>query len=117
MDTSLKARMSPHLGLLTIAGILDRLGHEVRLINGNTEEIVIPDGTDLVGITVTIDVLPKAIELAHICRRIPRSPSQWMPYALFNLFYRKYGRLTEQIGERIGFDRVGAIARRLSYGR
>ena len=117
MDTSLKARMSPHLGLLTIAGILDRLGHEVRLINGNTEEIVIPDGTDLVGITVTIDVLPKAIDLAHICRRFPRSPSQWMPYTLFNLFYRKYGRLTERIGERIGFDRVGAIARRLSYGR
>ena len=37
--------------------------------------------------------------------------------AVFNLFYRKYGRFTERLGDRIGFDRVGAWARRLSYWR
>ena len=68
MDTSLKARMSPHLGLLTISGLLERAGHEVRVVNGNAESIEIPEGTDLVGISVTVDVLPQAIEIAKTCR-------------------------------------------------
>ncbi len=33
MDTSLKARMAPHLGLLTIARIVEDAGHEVEVIN------------------------------------------------------------------------------------
>ena len=68
MDTSLKARMAPHLGLLTIAGILERLGHEVVLQNGNLRKISIPEDVDLVGVTVTVDVLPQAIDLARECR-------------------------------------------------
>ena len=48
MDTLLKARMSPHLGLLTISRLLERAGHEVRVVNGNAEPIVIPEGIDLV---------------------------------------------------------------------
>ena len=53
----------------------------------------------------------------NILRRTPKSLSQFVPYYLFNLFYRKYGRFTERLGDRIGFDRVGAWARRLSYWR
>ena len=34
---------------------------------------------------------------ANILRRLPRSPSQILPYLMFNLFYRKYGRLTERL--------------------
>ena len=68
MDTSLKARMSPHLGLLTISGLLERAGHGVRVVNGNVEPVEIPSDVDLVGISVTVDVLPQAIELAKICR-------------------------------------------------
>ena len=68
MDTSLKARMSPHLGLLTISGLLERAGHGVRVANGNVEPVEIPSDVDLVGISVTVDVLPQAIELAKICR-------------------------------------------------
>ena len=257
VDTSLKARMSPHLGLLTIAGLVRRAGHEVSVQNGNLKPVEIPDDADLVGITVTVDVLPQAIELAKLCRekripvvaggigvasdpdtarphfdaicigpaeghwsqlladvqrgilkreyvtgadlkdtlewivrnrietvtshiltpypgtalyermkvegrltddnlsnydtahvvfkpkcmtaqelydgylwiyrevyslknilrRTPKSLSQVVPYYLFNLFYRKYGRFTERLGDRIGFDRVGAWARRLSYWR
>lgn len=73
VDTSLKARMSPHLGLLTIAGLVRRAGHEVSVQNGNLKPVEIPDDADLVGITVTVDVLPQAIELAKLCRekRIP----------------------------------------------
>ena len=55
--------------------------------------------------------------LKNILRRTPKSLSQFVPYYLFNLFYRKYGRFTERLGDRIGFDRVGAWARRLSYWR
>ena len=44
----------------------------------------------------------------NILRRTPKSLSQFVPYYLFNLFYRKYGRFTERLGDRIGFDRVGA---------
>ena len=55
--------------------------------------------------------------LKNILRRTPKSLSQVVPYYLFNLFYRKYGRFTERLGDRIGFDRVGAWARRLSYWR
>ena len=36
-------------------------------------------------------------------------------YLLFNLFYRKWGAATERLGRMIGFDRVGAIARRAAY--
>ena len=133
MDTSLKARMSPHLVLLTISGLLERAGHEVRVVNGNVEPVEIPPGTDLVGISVAVDVLPQAIEIAKTCRAkgVPvvaggigvsfdpktARPHFDVPYYLFNLFYRKYGHLTERLGLAIGFDRVGTLARRLSYWR
>ena len=35
MDTSLKARMAPHLGLLTIAGVVEDTGHFVEVVNEN----------------------------------------------------------------------------------
>ena len=53
----------------------------------------------------------------NILRRLPRTPAQILPYLLFNFLYRKYGHLTERLGRAIGFDRVGALARRLSYWR
>ena len=37
MDTSLKARMAPHLGLLVIARIVEDAGHTVRIVNENVE--------------------------------------------------------------------------------
>ena len=36
-------------------------------------------------------------------------------YLLFNLFYRKYGKFTERIGNLIGFSRIGRWGRRLAY--
>lgn len=53
--------------------------------------------------------------LGNIWRRLPRSRSQLMPYLLFNLFYRKWGAASERLGHLIGFDRVGALARRAAY--
>ena len=64
MDTSLKARMAPHLGLLTIARIAEEAGHEVCVVNENLGLDVPDSAFDLVGISTTVDVLPRARELA-----------------------------------------------------
>lgn len=63
MDTDVKIHMAPPLGLLTIANIL-RKEHQVVIENENIEEIRYHDYPNIVGITVTVDVLPRAIEIA-----------------------------------------------------
>lgn len=67
MDTTLKTRMSPSLGLYTVANII-RLGNNITVFNENIEEIDFNKPTDLVGITVTVDTLPRAVEIAAIYR-------------------------------------------------
>ena len=64
MDTSLKARMAPHLGLLTIARIVEDAGHSVEVVNENLGLDAPCDKVDLVGISASVDVLPRAKELA-----------------------------------------------------
>ena len=64
MDTDLKARMAPPLGLLTIVSIL-KDNHKVVLENENIEKINFDDKPDLVGISVTVDVLNRAIEISR----------------------------------------------------
>ncbi len=64
MDTSLKARMAPHLGLLTIARIVEDAGHSVEVVNENLGLDAPSDKVDLVGISASVDVLPRAKELA-----------------------------------------------------
>ncbi|MBR6627985.1 MAG: B12-binding domain-containing radical SAM protein [Lachnospiraceae bacterium] len=68
MDTGLKLRMSPPLGLYTIAAIL-REEHKVVIINENIEKIDYDDMPDIVGITVTVDAYPRAAEIAKNFRR------------------------------------------------
>ena len=72
MDTDLKTCMSPPLGLLTLMGLTPP-GHDVRLVNENAEKIPKHFAPDLVGITVTLDVFPRACEIAaaYRSRRIP----------------------------------------------
>ena len=62
MDTDIKTHMSPPLGLLTIVNML-RGEHQVVLQNENIEQIGY-DKPDLVGISITVDILPRAIEIA-----------------------------------------------------
>lgn len=64
MDTSLKARMAPHLGLLTIARIIEDAGHEVSVVNESLGRDVPSSDVDLVGISASVDVLPRAKALA-----------------------------------------------------
>ena len=63
MDTDLKMRMSPPLGLLTIANML-RDSHSVTIENENVRELNLADTPDIVGVSVNVDSLPRAIEIA-----------------------------------------------------
>jgi len=62
MDTEMKTRMSPPLGLYTIVSLF-RDEHKVVVQNENIEDIIY-DNPDIVGIMVSLDVLPAAIEVA-----------------------------------------------------
>lgn len=68
MDTDLKLHMAPPLGLLTVANIL-RGEHRVVLENENIEPICYDDCPDLVGISVTVDTLPHAMQIAKRFRK------------------------------------------------
>lgn len=64
MDTDIKTHMAPPLGLLTIVSML-REKHTVVLENENIQDIVYDDKPDIVGISVTVDVLPRAVSIAR----------------------------------------------------
>ena len=68
MDTDLKLHMAPPLGLLTVANIL-RGEHRVVLENENIEPVRYDDHPDLVGISVTVDTLPHAMQIAKRFRK------------------------------------------------
>ncbi|HEX9026925.1 MAG TPA: radical SAM protein [Clostridium sp.] len=63
MDTKLKTRMSPSLALLTIASLTPK-EHEVNIENENIEKIDFNEPVDLVAITVTVDVMNRAVEIS-----------------------------------------------------
>lgn len=65
MDTDLKIRMSPPLGLLTVAALL-RNENEIQIVNENICDDFIDEKKlpDIVGLSVTVDVLPRAREIA-----------------------------------------------------
>ncbi|MCL2672652.1 MAG: radical SAM protein [Clostridiales bacterium] len=67
MDTILKTRMAPSLGLLTLMNLTPP-GHAVVLCNENIEKIDFDMEVDLVGITVTVDVFPRACAIAAAFR-------------------------------------------------
>ena len=68
MDTDLKTRMSPPLGLLTVMSVL-RDKHHVVVENENIRPVEFHDGPDIVGISVTVDTLPRAMEIAAVFRK------------------------------------------------
>ena len=67
MDTDLKLHMAPPLGLLTVAALLRR-DHRVTVENENVGPVDMGDSPDVVGISVTVDVLPRAMEIARVYR-------------------------------------------------
>lgn len=63
MDTKLKTRMSPSLALLTLAKLTPSR-HHIKIINENIEKINFKEESDLVAITVTVDVFQRAVQIA-----------------------------------------------------
>lgn len=63
MDTDIKIHMAPPLGLLTIVNLV-RENHKVSLENENIQEINYKEKPDIVGISITVDTLPRAVEIA-----------------------------------------------------
>lgn len=63
MDTGLKTQMSPSLGLLTIANMLQDK-HTIIYENENTAPIDYDEKVDIVGISITVDVFPRAKDIA-----------------------------------------------------
>lgn len=64
MDTRLKVRMAPSLALLTLMRLTPE-EHETVMVNENIENIDFECEAGLVGITVTLDVLPRARRIAE----------------------------------------------------
>lgn len=54
--------------------------------------------------------------LENILRRMPEDRGQWLPYLLFNLGYRKYGKVTSQVARWGLMNALGRVARRIAYG-
>lgn len=68
MDTDIKIHMAPPLGLLTIVNLV-RKDHKVVLENENIEDINYDDNPDIVGISVTVDTMPRAVLIAEKFRK------------------------------------------------
>ncbi|MCR4889495.1 MAG: B12-binding domain-containing radical SAM protein [Ruminococcus sp.] len=68
MDTGIKLHMAPPLGLLTIVNMV-RDEHYVELENENIQKINYEDVPDIVGISVTVDTLPRAAKIAERFRK------------------------------------------------
>ncbi len=103
--------------------LYDRLEMEGRIIdhnlrNYNTSRVVFTPKN------MTAEELSKGYlkiyddfySAGSILKRRPEARSQWIPYFLFNLGYRKFGRLTSTLGKYGHMGHIGKLARRLSYG-
>lgn len=61
-----------------------------------------------------INIYKKIYSIKNIFKRIPSSKPQKIPYLLFNIFYRKYGKFTAFICNIISYERIGRLAEKLS---
>ncbi len=63
-----------------------------------------------------IRIYDEFYSLKNILRRRPDDRKQWIPYFMFNLGYRKFGKLTSKLSRFGLMHSIGAFARRLAYG-
>ena len=56
----------------------------------------------------------KVYSFKNIIRRIPELPDQRAAYLMFNLFYRKFGKLTDLICKVISYERIGVLGEKLA---
>jgi radical SAM superfamily enzyme YgiQ (UPF0313 family) len=67
MDTVLKPRMAPSLGLLTLAALTPP-EHEIVIADENVKRLDLCDSPDLVGISANVDNALRAYEIAKVYR-------------------------------------------------
>ena len=53
--------------------------------------------------------------MKNIRERLPLAKGQRSSYLMFNLFYRKYGRLTDLLCKCITYQRIGRIAEKVTH--
>lgn len=53
--------------------------------------------------------------IKNIFKRIPKSKKQILPYLMFNILYRKYGKFTERLCKKNSFEKIGRIGEWISY--
>jgi radical SAM superfamily enzyme YgiQ (UPF0313 family) len=63
-----------------------------------------------------LNIYKEFYSLKNILKRKPKYKSQWIPYFLFNFAYRKFGKLTSKFAMDGNMNRIGKLARSLSYG-
>ncbi len=63
-----------------------------------------------------LDIYERFYSLQNIYKRRPLLFSMWPSYFMFNLFYRKFGKITSAVGKAGLMNAFGRLARRLSYG-
>jgi hypothetical protein len=50
----------------------------------------------------------------NIIRRMPKAKEQIPAYLMFNLFYRKFGRFTDFLCQKISYEKIGLWGEKLS---
>ena len=80
MDSIIKPRMAPSLGLLTLAALTPP-EHQIVIQDENVRRLTLDDSPDLVGITANVDNALRAYQIAERLPR-PRHPGRrrWHPH-------------------------------------
>jgi radical SAM superfamily enzyme YgiQ (UPF0313 family) len=57
----------------------------------------------------------KLYSFGNIWRRMPKNKSQLLPFLMFNLLYRKFGKIVSALGRVVPLNRLGRLGARISY--
>jgi radical SAM superfamily enzyme YgiQ (UPF0313 family) len=60
-------------------------------------------------------IYKEVYKFKNIMKRLPKCKKQRVPFLAFNLFYRKFGKLTELLCKIISFKNIGGFFRWLAY--
>jgi len=103
--------------------LFERLEREGRITDRNTERyntasvvfkpaLMTPEEL----LNGYLDIYDRFYSLKNIYKRRPLQISMWPSYFMFNLFYRKFGKITSAVGKAGLMNAFGRLARKLSYG-
>lgn len=62
-----------------------------------------------------INIYKEIYSLKNIVKRMPEHKKQILPYIMFNLLYRKYGKFTQWLCEKITYEKIGRAGEFISY--